>query len=873
MRHRFSLGFVLLGFASGLAFGPPANADEAGDAFEKHIRPMLLEKCIECHGPSKQENNVRLDRRSDVLNGKSGEVAFIVPGNPDASRLWQVIQHHETDVAMPPSGKLPPEQIEFVRQWIISGAVWPETMDLEGDAKKRAERWREHWAFQPVREPDLAQVPSGVQPVDYYIRKALADKGLAPSAAAPHRVLVRRLSYAIIGLPPELAELKAADDAVTAGQWDSWKSAYIDRLLNSPHFGERWARFWMDVSRYADTKGYVFQEDREYHEAWKYREWIIKSLNADMPYDEFLKRQLAADQMPGSDDPGQLAAMGFLTLGRRFLNNPHDIIDDRIDVVSRGLLGLTVSCSRCHDHKFDPISIGDYYSLYGVFASSEEPKNEPSTLRMVDRPDPVEPVIFLRGQPHNRGDKVPRRFLTALAGPDAAPFQKGSGRLELAESIASRDNPLTSRVFVNRIWAQLFGRGFVDTPSDFGVRTERPAHAELLNYLAWDFVHQNWSMKALVRRLVTSQTWQQSSDRREDAEQIDPENRLLARMNRTRLDFEALRDSVVAASGRLDKTIGGPSTDLANDPNVVRRAVYARIDRQNLPGLFRTFDLASPDTHAPKRFQTIIPQQALFQLNSAFTMNRAAEISQRTSSAGNDADVASRVRELFLIVLQREPSNQEMTEAVAFVRQMLDEQARVSRSGWEYGYGAFRESDNTVTKFQRLPIAKEGKLQAGETLPDPTLGWVFLSKAGGHTGNSVDVCAIRRWTADSACRVLIHGVVSHPSDQGDGVRVRVIGPGSSLLADAVAQNSTSPFAVKAVDLEAGQSIDFVIDCRTNSSHDSFNSRFVLTQSSGGKVARVWKSDEDFRETTQERMDAWAQLAQVLLMSNEFAFVD
>lgn len=872
MRHRFPVLALSLALIGSL-FSSSVTADEAGDAFEKHIRPLLLEKCIECHGPAKQEHKVRLDRRADVLSGKAGDVAFIVPGNPDISRLWQVIQHHDDDIAMPPSGKLPPEQIEYVRQWIISGAVWPETSDLEGEAKKRAEQWREHWSFQPVHKPDLSQVPANLQPIDFFIRRALSEKGLKPSPPATPHVLVRRLSYAITGLPPELAELKAASDAAAAGQFEQWKSAYIDRLLNAPQYGERWARLWMDVSRYADTKGYVFTEDREYHEAWKYREWLIRSLNQDMPYDEFVKRQLAADQMPGSDDPSQLAAMGFLTLGRRFLNNPHDIIDDRIDVVSRGLLGLTVACSRCHDHKFDPIPTGDYYSLYGIFASSEEPKNEPSTLRMVDKPNPVEPVIFRRGQPHNRGDQVPRRFLTALAGPEAAPFKNGSGRLELAEAIASRDNPLTSRVFANRIWAQLFGRGFVDTPSDFGVRTERPAHAELLNYLASDLVENKWSMKSLVRRIVSSETWQQASDRREDAEHVDPENRLLARQNRTRLDFEALRDSVVSASGRLDKTIGGPSADLANDPNVVRRAVYARIDRQNLPGLFRTFDLASPDTHAPKRFQTTIPQQALFQLNSPFTMNRAAEVSQRTASTSSDTDVATRVREMFLIVLQREPSNQEMTEAVAFVRQMLDEQSKVSQSGWEYGYGALRESDNTVTSFQRLTVAKEGKLQGGENLPDAKLGWVFVNKAGGHPGNDINICAIRRWTADSDCRVLIHGVVTHAIDQGDGVRIRVIGPGSSLLADAVAQNSTAPFAVKAMDLQAGQSIDFVIDCRTGSAHDSFKSRFVVTQSAGGKVVRVWKSDEDFRETAQERMDAWSQLAQVLLMSNEFAFVD
>ena len=371
MRHRFPVIALSLALIGSL-FSSFAIADEAGDAFEKHIRPLLLEKCIECHGPAKQEHLVRLDRRADVLNGKAGDVAFIVPGNPDTSRLWQVIQHHDNDIAMPPSGKLPPEQLEYVRQWIVSGAVWPETSDLEGEAKRRAEKWREHWSFQPVHKPDLSQVPANVQPIDFFIRRALSEKGLKPSPPATPHVLVRRLSYAITGLPPELADLKAATDAAAAGQFDQWKSAYIDRLLNAPQYGERWARLWMDVSRYADTKGYVFTEDREYHEAWRNREWVIRSLNQDMPYDEFVKRQLAADQMPGSDDPSQLAAMGFLTLGRRFLNNPHDIIDDRIDVVSRGLLGLTVSCSRCHDHKYDPLTQSEYYRLFAFINNSSE---------------------------------------------------------------------------------------------------------------------------------------------------------------------------------------------------------------------------------------------------------------------------------------------------------------------------------------------------------------------------------------------------------------------------------------------------------------------------------------------------------------------
>ncbi|MFM7918669.1 MAG: DUF1549 and DUF1553 domain-containing protein, partial [Planctomycetaceae bacterium] len=322
----------------------------------------------------------------------------------------------------------------------------------------------------------------------------------------------------------------------------------------------------------------MFTENREYADAWRYREWVIRSLNSDQPFDQFIQQQLAADRMPGADDPAQLAAMGFLTLGRRFLNNSHDIIDDRIDLVTRGLMGLTVSCARCHDHKYDPVSQADYYSLYGVFASSEEPGGEPSALRLVDRAQPIEPVIFLRGSPGNRGPAVPRRFLSALSAPDAATWQNGSGRLELAQAITSTSNPLTARVTVNRIWMHLFGTGLVDTPGDFGVRTERPRHAELLDWLSAEFMANGWSRKTLLKTILQSQTWRQNSDRQPAAEHVDPENRLFARMNRLRLDFEAQRDSVLAASGQLDLTVGGPSADLANDPAVKRRAVYARID-------------------------------------------------------------------------------------------------------------------------------------------------------------------------------------------------------------------------------------------------------------------------------------------------------
>lgn len=858
-----------------ITFAPAATADDAGDFFEQRIRPMLLEKCIECHGPAKQENGVRLDRREDVLTGKAGDVPLINLSAPDESRLLKVLHYADDDTQMPPSGKLMDVEIEYVRQWIAAGATWPVTSDLEGEARRRAERWREHWAFLPPVMPDLSSVKEGENPIDHFISTKLAANQLAMSAAAPSKVLIRRLSFALVGVPPELSDLAAADEAVASGSFDTWKTDYINRLLNSPQFGERWGRYWLDIARYADTKGYVFTEDREYPDAWKYREWVINALNSDMPYDEFLKRQLTADRMTGSDDPAQLAAMGYLTLGRRFLNNSHDIIDDRIDVVTRGMLGLTATCARCHDHKFDPIPTADYYSLYGVFASSDEPKNEPSPLRLVDRPNPVEPVIFQRGSPGNRGDKVPRRFLTALSPPDAPQFTDGSGRLELANSIASRTNPLTARVAVNRIWMHLFDRGLVDNPSDFGVRTDPPTHPEVLDFLAISFMDQGWSVKSLIRQIVTSKTWQQSSDRRPDAEAVDQENRLLARMNRTRLDFEAQRDAVLAVSGKLDPTVGGTSVDITKEVNSGRRTIYARIDRQNFPGLFRTFDVASPDATAARRFQTTVPQQALFQLNSPFIMNHAVEIATATESVATPQDRTTRMINLFKTILRREPTSAEIDEALSFVNQLASvHDATGGPFGWSYGYGTLNESQQSVTAFTPFPSIKDGTWQGGDKLPDEKLGWTSLNRRGGHPGGTPSLCAIRRWTADRDCRVFLNSVLAHSQDQGDGVRCRIVCSGRGILSDVTALNSTETGSVEAFEIKAGEFIDFVVDCRTNEAHDSFKSAIIITQFTGGKNQRVWRSQADFKDGPGEgQLDAWSQLAQALLLTNEFVFVD
>ncbi|MEX1097952.1 MAG: PSD1 and planctomycete cytochrome C domain-containing protein [Planctomycetales bacterium] len=613
------------------ASAPPRDRREAEDFFERRVRPLLAEHCFACHGTERQQAGLRLDSAEGMRAGSDGG-PVVIPKDPDGSRLVQVVRYAADDYQMPPKGKLPDEAIDMLETWVRTGAEWPAvSTGATRTADAATERGKSHWAFQAVTRPELPAITAADWPangIDRFVLARLERAGLSPSPAASRETLIRRAHFVLTGLPPTAAEIErfVADETPEAF------ARLVDRLLESPHYGERWGRHWLDVARYADTKGYVFREDRNYPDAWRYRDWVIRAFNDDLPYDEFVKRQLAADLVAPDDSDAQVA-MGFLTLGRRFINNRHDIIDDRIDVVSRGLMGLTVACARCHDHKYDPIPTADYYSLYGVFASCEEPKDGPP-LRLVDAASPHAPRIFVRGNPANPGDPVPRRFPAIAAGADRQPFRDGSGRLEMAEAIVAPRNPLTARVFVNRVWLQHFGRGLVETPSDFGTRAEPPSHPELLDHLAAEFVAGGWSIKRLHRRILLSRTWRQASADRPDCRSIDPENRLLWRMNRRRLDLEALRDGLLAAGGALDSTLGGPSISLTDAPFTPRRTVYGFIDRQNLPGLFRTFDFASPDAHTPQRHLTTVPQQGLFLLNSPFVLEQAER-------AAGDGDVAS----------------------------------------------------------------------------------------------------------------------------------------------------------------------------------------------------------------------------------------
>ena len=375
---RFALVMLVLVicFLARGASSPPAPAavsPEAVEFFEKKVRPVMADHCFQCHGPDKQKSGLRLDSRAAVLKGNdAGPV--VTPGEPEKSRLVQAIRYDD-EIKMPPKAKLPPEAIAALTEWIRQGAPWPEganasVRSLEALGKK-------HWAFQPVKNPPIP-LPKNAKwvqtPVDAFILAKLEAQGMTPAPPADRATLLRRVTFDLIGLPPTPVEI---DSFLSDAGPDAFATV-VDRLLASPRYGERWGRYWLDIARYADSKGYVFTEERRYPFAYTYRDYVIRAFNQDLPYDRFLIEQIAADQLPLGDDKTPLSAMGFLTLGRRFLNNVHDIIDDRIDVVTRGTLGLTVACARCHDHKFDPIPTSDYYSLHGVFASSTEPKDLPA---------------------------------------------------------------------------------------------------------------------------------------------------------------------------------------------------------------------------------------------------------------------------------------------------------------------------------------------------------------------------------------------------------------------------------------------------------------------------------------------------------------
>jgi cytochrome c553 len=1083
--------------------------EERDDLFEKSIRPVLVDRCVKCHGATKQESGLRLDQRAAILRGGDTGPAIDLK-KPDASLLLNAIRQ-TGDLKMPPQGKLSDDQIAAFARWIKLGASWPE----QPSSTLTKTDPKQHWAFQRVRRPrvpNLGETTWPVNEIDAFVRQRLRSAKLTPAARATARTLVRRASFDLLGLPPT-PELVAEFSKAYELDPNTAFRELIDQLLKSPQYGERWGRYWLDVARYADNKGYVFFEDKNFASAWTYRDYVVRAFNEDLPYDQFIIEQLAADQLDLGDDKRALAAMGYLTVGARFMNNSHDVIDDRIDVVTRGLMGLTVTCARCHDHKFDPIPQADYYSLYGVFRSSFEPlvlplfqkvptspeyekfkagmqerlgklngfmdkqrtllitearkraneyllavhkrRNHPNTenfmlltekgaiipriigrwethlkvarrlnspvwsawfafsdidddewakqlpivyaqvikndklnplvrqalqgkrpatmldvantygalfqtvdstwqklekeageakspapvrlsdasaeeLRLVlygpgsppmlprlltwgfldllpdrptqnefkkllkeveswsrsgpgappramvleDRAELYDPVIFVRGNPNRHGVRVPRQMPAIVANSKARVFRNGSGRLEFAKQIASPDNPLTARVLVNRVWHHHFGTGLVSTNSDFGIRSTKPSHRELLDWLASEFVQQGWSIKHLHRLIMNSATYQQSSER--DAAstvsglKVDATNRLLWKFNRRRLDFESMRDSLLFVTGSLNTTSGGPATNI--DGFNPRRTIYGFVNRMDLPNLRRAFDFPEPAATSPKRTTTTIAPQALYFMNHSFVYECARRTSRRADviAAG---DSVARVNRVYRLLFGRDAEDFEIKLADQFVNQSIA--TAKEADAWRYGYGGVDEQAERVKQFTPLTFWTGTRWQAGPRLPDPQVGWVFFDANGGHPSSSVDRCAIRRWTAPCDGTIEITGALEHQPEEGNGVRARIVSSRAGFLGEWVVDHSKAETNMKSIQVKQGDTIDFVADWRDHITHDEhiwrIKIRLTPTDSTKLKSQRTeWDSVRDFKG---EQRDRWADYVHALLMTNEFLFVD
>ena len=858
-------------FAVAGCFSTGTGQDPKIDFFEAKIRPVLVERCYECHSGSASDlgGQLRLDSPSAIRRGGTMGTA-LVPGAVDQSLLIRAVEYGDANLQMPPDGKLPQEQIEDLKRWIAEGAVDPRP-DLDAEKPKPSRdpmaMAAKHWAYQPLAQPPTLEAQpkhDGWDPIDISVAMRLQQANLSLADEADRRTLVKRLYYDLLGLPPTFAEI----EAVVHNPSSDWYAELVDGLLQSPHFGERMARRWMDVMRYADNKGYVFQEDREYAHAYRYRDWLIRSFQQDLPYDQFLRYQLIGDRLDPENAAGHLDAMGMLTLGRRFLNNKHDIVDDRIDVVTRGVLGITANCARCHDHKFDPVSMADYYSLAGAFMESDEPGGDPSPMRLVDRSEQGVTRILLRGNPGNHGPEVPRRFIAFLHPEAPIEMKTASGRLEMADAIASSRNPLTARVWVNRVWGWIYGSHLVDTPSDFGLRTESPVQQFVLDALAWDLMQKGWSTKQLIRRIVMLKTYRQRSEHREEAFAIDPENRLLWRANRKRMDFESYRDAMLQATGRLDRAVGGKSVLITTPPFPNRRTLYAYIDRQNLPQLFRSFDFATPDVHVPQRSQTTVPQQGLVLFNSEMVMSMLEGIAHDASQRGRDAGIDY----LFEQLLARRCTEQERAWVAELIEANDLRLPAAPENQWSYGIATVDPESGCIESFRPLPRFINNRWQGmKDELPDPELGWALLSASQGHPGAGRDQTVVRRWTAASEGTLRVRGMLKHPSDQGNGVRGSIIVRGSVKVGQWTVANGETETRVDDIAVQPGDTIDFATDSLGDSSNDTFEWKVRIVSSDESQVRA--NSERHFSSQQPRVLSVWEQAAQALLLTNEFCFID
>jgi hypothetical protein len=757
--------------AAALAASPTTAAEPAPDGsafFEKNIRPVLVERCYGCHsaGAPKLRGELWLDSRAGVLRGGAGG-PVIVPGQPDKSRLVRALRYSDPDLRMPPKGPLAPQQVAAFETWVRLGA--PDPRETTPAPNRSTQTTRTFWSFQPLRDPPLPRVRDTRWPanaVDYFVLAGLEGRGLHPGPAADKQTLIRRATFDLTGLPPRPEEVDAflADESAEAFE------RVIDRLLASPHYGERWGRHWLDLVRYADTSG--CNSDFPVPSAYRYRNYVLDAFNRDKPYYQFVREQVAGDLLPARDEAQkreQTIATAYLAIARRFgslADEFHLTLEDAIDNLGKVVLGLSVSCARCHDHKFDPIQTADYYALYGILESTRfafpgteiyrhskdfvalAPPDRAEALRKYEaelarldarlwkliaekasvenrlrygtgtppggrtleqvkaemedvkgririleaQPVQVEKAyavvegtphaarIHQKGDPKHPGAVVPRGFLQALGGRELPVSTKGSGRLELARWLTDRHNPLTARVMVNRIWQYHFGKGIVPTPNDFGTRGKPPTHPELLDYLASRFVAGGWSVKAMHRLLMLSRTYQLGSSDDAHNAALDVNNDYRWRFDRRRLSAEEIRDAMLAASGALDPTVGGPHPFppetgyqyTQHKPFVAvydtnRRSVYLMQQRLKRHPLLEVFDGADPNVTTPDRPLSTTALQALFLMNDPFVHDQADRLAVRVGMAfGDEPD---RIDYAYRLALGRHATSEEVLAGQSYLRE------------------------------------------------------------------------------------------------------------------------------------------------------------------------------------------------------------
>lgn len=1114
--------------------------------FEKKVRPILTERCYTCHSAQakKLKGSLLLDSKAGVLKGGDTGPA-ITPGEVEKSLLVKAVRWTDKELQMPPKEQLPAAQVADLEAWIKMGAPDPRLGTVaQSPIEQRLADAKKHWSFQPIARPAVPTTgdTSITNPVDAFIQVKQKEKHLAFSPATDKRTLIRRAYFDLVGLPPTPEQVRkfVADDSPKAYE------AVIDELLASPHYGERWGRHWLDVARYADIMGSNgnFGARELYPYAFTYRDYVIRSINDDKPINQFIMEQLAADLLPHPDgDNRTFAAMAFVTVGRRSdARIDDDVYDDRIDVISRGLLGLTAGCARCHDHKLEPIPSTDYYSLYGILKSCKDPdvypeitpqeqtpasakyveesrkarqylidvwqkpvgeavansrqhigdylfiakfgdhktandngkvndplnkrkllispynqiasrwdkwvvknpkvfapwlafealstdgfadlakpladefaanadgKLHPSVAKMFagDAPKSLQDVadrysklfadidsawhtaakdalttaaklrdtdltlgekdlsldalrralavetagevklqnaddealrqilmgkdsataftaeslfvtqfysseaqkdfreaskqitaldalpgaparamvlqeskvvdsrVFVRGNPATLGADAPRRFYAALGSVDDKLYPKNaSGRLQLAQDIASDKNPLTARVFVNRVWQWHFGQGLVRTPSDFGFRGEAPSHPELLDYLAGRFIDEGWSLKKLHRTLMLSRTYQQSSHMTAELTKADVDNRLWARMNARPLEFEPFRDSMLAVSSTIDLTIGGRAIDLTKTSSN-RRTVYAFVDRKTLPSLFRSFDFPDPNFTASQRTHSAISPQALFLLNSPFVVDCAKGLVKQVKPTA-DHDKAAGVRELFELALQRQPSDRELSRSIDFMSRHPEHDVVVPEaSDWTYGFGEYDKEKQAVRKFIALQFTGADIIRAGGKLKGKDTSGIILTREGGTAADGEAI--IRRWTAPRDGHVDIYAELV---DLGKtGVTCRILSSRTGLLGEWSAVESAVMTSLNEIEVKKGDVLDFLTESKKADGSDKVKWAPTITMRDsdipGMKGMHMrWDARTDFMNPASmpQPLGAWEELAQVLLLSNEFAYAD